>query len=236
MSTPIATSSNTRAGLCPHGLPPSACPICSGGGMGGVSRMRDTAVKSKPHANEWSYMKCYAAGMAMKAQQARAENAKSAFERQIEFAHNLNKSIQNLAQRIHNAIQIINNIAPKFISVTVQIIANTFINIISQLPKIIEKLAQFGQDIKNFVMQAAEKLAAVLGEIKNFIDNKILKNLKQKAKKFLLFFFTNIDEENYQNDDTLAVFKSREIKKYFVNIISKLKKRNGNEPGTSKDN
>lgn len=36
MSASISPVSSSRAGLCPHGLSPSTCPICSGkGGMSG---------------------------------------------------------------------------------------------------------------------------------------------------------------------------------------------------------
>ena len=75
MSSPIATQGNNRAGMCPHGLPPAACPICSGGGMGGT-KMRDTAATKPMRSTEWSFMKCYAAGLAIKAREARAEMLK----------------------------------------------------------------------------------------------------------------------------------------------------------------
>ncbi len=69
MSSPIAAQSNNRAGLCPHGLPPAACPICSGGGGMGGAKMKNSPPVSKPaHSGEWSFMKCYAAGLAMRAQ------------------------------------------------------------------------------------------------------------------------------------------------------------------------
>lgn len=236
MSSPISAQSNSRAGLCPHGLPPSACPICSGGAMGGA-RMKDSAAtKPKPISNQWSYMKCYAAGLAIKAQHARAENAKTAFEKELEFAKQLNKNIENLAQKIQNTIQNIKDIAPKIITSTIQIAANIFINIISVLPKIIEKIAQLQQDIKTFIQQTAEKIVSILGEIKNFIEIKILKNIKRSLKKIFSFFHINIEDENYKNDETLAIFKSREIKKYIVKIFSKIKKRNENESDSIKSN
>ncbi len=230
MSAPINTQGTNRAGMCPHGLPPAACPICSGGSMGGGGRMKNS-VSTKP-AGEWSFMKCYAAGMAIKAREARAENAKNVFEKQIEFAKQLGQNIRNLAEKIQNAIQNIQNIAPKFIQNTLQVINNVFItpilNIINQIPKLIEKFVQFQQRAGEFLQQAGEKLAAILGDIKNFIDRKIIENLKKKAKKFMLFFMSNIEDENYKNDETLAVFKSRELKKYIVKIFSKDKKRKDN--------
>jgi hypothetical protein len=231
MSSPVTTQANTRAGLCPHGLPPAACPICSGG-MGGGGRMRNTAPTKPAHSGEWSFMKCYAAGMAIKAQHMRAENAKNVFEKQIEFAKQLGENIRNLAERIQNAIQNIQNSAPKFIQNTLNVLNNVIItpllNLISQLPKVIEKFVQFQQRAGELLQQAGEKLAAILGDIKNFVDRKIVENLKKKAKKFILFFMSNTEDENYKNDDTLAVFKAREIKKYIVKIFSKDKKRKDN--------
>ena len=232
MSSPIATQQNTRAGLCPHGLPPAACPICSGGGLGGASRMKDSAATKPMHSTEWSFMKCYAAGLAMRANEARAENAKTAFEQQIDFAKQLGKDIQNLARRIQDAIKNIQANSSQFIQNTLQIINNVIImpvlNLLNQIPKIIEKFALFQQRVGEFIQQASEKLAALLGDIKNFIERKVIEDVKKKAKKFFLFFMSNIEDENYKNDETLAVFKAREIKKYIVKIFRKNKKRDNN--------
>ena len=71
MPAPISVQS-TRAGLCPHGLPPSACPICNGGGGGG-GRVRETVASKPTISTEWSFMKCYAVGLALKVQDARVE-------------------------------------------------------------------------------------------------------------------------------------------------------------------
>ncbi|MBQ9246268.1 hypothetical protein IJ182_08385 [bacterium] len=232
MSSPIATQSNTRAGLCPHGLPPAACPICSGGGMGGAGKMRDTAQTKPMRSTEWSFMKCYAAGLAMRAQEARAENSKNVFEKQIEFAKQLGQEIRNLANRIQNAIKNIQNTMPPLVQNVIQVLNNIIItpllNMLSQIPKIIEKFAQFQQRVGEFIQQAGEKLAAILGDIKNFIERNIIENVKKKAKKFFLFFMSNIEDENYKNDETLAIFKAREMKKFIVKILKKNKKRDNN--------
>ncbi len=225
MSAPITTQPNTtKAGMCPHGLPPAACPICSGGGMGST-KMRDTAPMKNIHSGEWSFMKCYAAGLAIKAREARSENAKNVFEKQIEFAKQLGQSIRNLAERIQNAIKNLQMSSPKFIQNVIQVINNVIItplfNLLSQIPKLIEKFANLQQRIAEFIQQASEKFAAILGDIKSFITRKIVENIKKKAKKFFLFFTINMEDENYKNDETLAVFKARELKKYIVKIFSK---------------
>lgn len=226
------TQNTNRAGLCPHGLPPAACPICSGGAMGGANKAKDTVVSKPINSNQWSWMKCYAAGLALRAQENRAENAKSTFEKQIEFAKQLKISIQNLSDRIKTVIESIQKNLPTFLANIIQSISNTIIfpmlNLIAKLPQLIEKFVQFQQNIATLIMQAGEKLTALLGDLKNFINRKFTDKLKEKAKKFFLFFMSNIDDENYQNDDTLAVFKSRELKKFLAKIIKTSKKRNKN--------
>ena len=229
MSSPIAAQSNSRAGLCPHGLPPAACPICSGKGAG--ARMKDSQPVTRPmKPKQWSFMKCYAAGLAIRARETRVENAKTAFEKQIEFAHQLGKNIQNIADKIRNTIQNIQNSSPQLIQSALQTVTNVIINpvlnLISQIPKLIEKMAEYGQELSIMLLQAGEKLTAVLGDIKNFINRKFVEKIKKRAKKIFMFFVSNMEDENYKNDDALAVFKARELRKYIVKLIQTLKKRN----------
>lgn len=234
MSSPVSSTSSNRAGLCPHGLPPAACPICSGGAKAGGAGARETKAMTKPvKSGEWSYMKCVAVGLQMKAQQARTETAKQAFERQIEFAKQLGKSIDNLAEKIKNNLQNIQNSLPNALRAPMQAVVNFIINpvlnLISQIPQLIEKFAHLQKDIREFIQQAAEKLVTILGEVKNFIEKKITEKLKKKIKSFFSFLISEFDDENYTNDDTLAVFKSRELKKYLYKILKIEKKRDGND-------
>ena len=86
MSAHISAVSSSRAGLCPHGLPPSACPICSGkGGMsGGAAKAKETPQMTKPSSSgQWSYMKCVAVGMQMASAKAAEQNA--AYQSLLEF-------------------------------------------------------------------------------------------------------------------------------------------------------
>ena len=237
MPAPISVQS-TRAGLCPHGLPPSACPICNGGGGGG-GRVRE-AVASKPTiSTEWSFMKCYAAGLALKVQDARVENAKTTLEQQLQFAKELNKNIQNIADKIQTAIQNIQNISPQFVQNIIQVLNNTILtplmHLVAQLPKLIEKMVDLQQRLGTMLQQAGEKLTAILGEIKNFIEKKIVEDIKKEIKKLLFFFMPNLEDENYNGDDKLEVFKAREMKKYLVNLVTKIKKRNDDENRSDKE-
>ena len=220
MTTALAQTKQVNSGLCPHGLPPAACPICSKmSGAGGSNKSMQKSVKPA----QWSYMKCLAVGLAMKAQKARAENIKSNYERQIEFAQKLRNQLETFINRIKHNFELLQNKLPSILNLPLQIISKfillPMLNLLVQIPKIIEKIAQFQKEISNFIQQTAEKLTAIYGEIKNFINKNIIENLKKKAKKFFLFFISDIEDKNFKNDDELTVFKSRELKKFLKRIL-----------------
>ena len=70
----------------------------------------------------------------------------------------------------------------------------------------------------------AEKITALKGELKNILFKNFTDRIKQKAKKIFLFFINIIKDENYKNDDTLSVFKSRELRKLLDKILKRNKK------------
>ena len=63
MATQVQNINKTSAGLCPHGLPPSACPICSKMGGGGGTRPGERAQKP----GEMSYDECLRMGAIIRA-------------------------------------------------------------------------------------------------------------------------------------------------------------------------
>ena len=82
----LSAPTNSRIGTCPHGLPPGACPICSG--MGGAgSKKADFSAKP----GEMSWNQCAAIGAFLKAQ----KNAQMQRQADIQsFAQNM-KIFQN---------------------------------------------------------------------------------------------------------------------------------------------
>ena len=226
MSTPISSMSSNRAGLCPHGLPPSACPICSGGGMAGGTRAKEV---TRPATNEWSYAKCVAVGLQMQAQKAMAESPKQTLEKQIEFAKQLGKELTNITETIRANLQNFQNSLPNALQAPMQILTkfviNPVLNLIQQIPKIMEKFANFQYNTREFVQNIAEKLVTVLGEVKNFIDKKITEKLKKKIKSIFSFFISEFEGENYKNEEELSIYKTRELKKELIKILKLNKKR-----------
>ena len=89
---------------------------------------RKENVATKPmNSGEWSYGKCLAVGLQMQAQEARVENAKQAFDRQIEFAKQLGKTINNISENIKNAIQNFQNTLPNALKIPMEVLTNIVI-------------------------------------------------------------------------------------------------------------
>ncbi len=226
LTSPISQQTN-KAGLCPHGLPPAACPICSGamGGGGGAKIKNSQPIKA---SNEWSFMKCYAVGLAMKAQEQRVENAQERFQKELEYLTRLGKNIDKFAEKIQNSLLILQNNAPQFLQKPIAFINNIlitpFLNFMSNIPNLLTKFANLRQNINQIIQHATEKLIAIFGEFKKFIQKEVIEKVKKKLKKFVLLFFPEMEDENYNNEENLQIFKSREIKKYIIKIMSGKKK------------
>ena len=79
MSTQVANVNKINSGLCPHGLPPGACPICSN--MGGGS----TRVGERPQkAGEMSYHQCAMIGNMMRAKELAQKRHENNLEKRAE--------------------------------------------------------------------------------------------------------------------------------------------------------
>jgi len=68
-------------------------------------------------------------------------------------------------------------------------------------------------------LAVAEKLNAIIGEIKNFVERNIVDKFKKLTKKLISFFIFGERDENYQNDEELEIFKSRELRKLHKAIL-----------------
>lgn len=195
MSSPIAGASNTKIGTCPHGLPLGACPICSGmgggGGGGGAHR--------KPKANEMSWDQCYAIGQMMKAQKLEQQQAKMNAAEQAQMLQ-----MQKIAEQIASIRATIMNIIPQSVVKIFDGIKGLLLTPISQLGQkfvqavqnTISNLAEFAQSVKDKLVNIADKLAAVFGEIKTAVEKKISEKFKDIKKKiFNLFGLSKVDDE-----------------------------------------
>ena len=97
MSTQITNVNKVNAGLCPHGLPPGACPICSKMGGGGSLRVGERAQK----AGEMSYHQCAMIGNMMRARELAEKRQAQSLEKHAEAL----KAFETAMQRISNNLQ-----------------------------------------------------------------------------------------------------------------------------------
>ena len=212
MSTQI--TGNVRAGTCPHGLPPGACPICSGMGGGGGSR----TVERKPGELTWS--QCFAIGQMMKARELAKEEAlaeslaqaqKNMAVATAQFAAQMRDlMIKFLPAPVTNALSTVrNNVimpAVRFIQNTVAAIQTTLNNAFNA--------------IKEKAAEIADKLTAMFGELKAAVEKKISDKLRELKKKLFNLFGlseTENEEEEKRIEEEKRLFDLKNLKETIFN-------------------
>ena len=201
----INNNQTSKAGLCPHGTIPGACPICSGMGSGGL---RPGERVQKP--GEMSYHECAMIGAMMRAREAQQkmheQNVKAHADAMKTFEQNLVKFAQKLAEFASNiqntpifkpVSAVINNI----IIPIVKAIANT-VNILSNIA---DRIAQ----IKEKFIDIMDKLNAIFGEAKAFINKKISELVSAVKTKFKQLF--KIFKRNNTKDDETKIDEDKKI-------------------------
>lgn len=226
MVAPYATAVQ-NGNKCPHGLPMGACPICNGMGGGSMKKDRDTARRP----GEMTYNECMAAWIKIQAAQDAKIQAKidrlemlqqrTLESKMIQGLDKIQKNVDKLMQNIEN----LPNIARIPAKIIMNVIVQPILNLISQIPKAINFIQSFFNDIARFITSVSEKLATVLGEIKNFIDAKVIQTTK-KAIKTILSLFVN-KEEDGENEEVEKT-KLKKVKDIFKSIF-KTKKRQEEE-------
>lgn len=217
--TAALQTNNARIGTCPHGLPPGACPICSGMGGGGIKKADFSA---KP--GEMSWNECAAIGAFLKAQQnaklQRQQDAENFARQAIAFQNSMAQASQNAAA----LAGFFNTNAPAIIAKPVSFVLNTVIggalNIIKNLPLTVQKVFQlFSQKLADI----SDKLAAVFGELKTAIAEKLSEKFNEFKKKvkslFSIFNPQDADNDEKQIDETKKAFK---LKTFIHDLYKKL--------------
>ncbi len=217
MTAGISSVTAVRSGLCPHGLPPGACPICSG--MGGASNKVQTADFSAK-AGEMSWNECAAIGAFLKS----LKNARLAREADYQahlvniamFEKNMVKASQNLA----NFIQALNgNMLTKPVAVVLQNVVMPILQHIKNVPvNIMNTIATISQKLTDI----SDKLTAIYGELKAAINKKIsdfFNKVKKKLVSIFMIFTPNNDAD--ENELMVELEKKLEKLKQMLNKITK---------------
>ena len=220
--SPAPKMQNTKIGSCPHGLPPGACPICSGGGGNSTTR-RD--IPRNP--GEMTYNQCAAIGAMIKANKAAQKRALNNEQNRLQALIDFQKNIQNIHQKILDLASTISKTTPAIISkpvnfVLTQIIGR-FVQFIANIPSAIINITQKIVDI-------ADKLNAIYGECKAAIE-KTVSDIWQKTKKklksiFFIFGTDNDEDDDKKIDETKKIFS---LKTFIHKLSQKLKHENKEE-------
>ena len=216
----VQNVNKTNAGLCPHGLTPSACPICSK--MAGGSGMR---VGERPQkTGEMSYHQCAMLGNLMRARELADKRHAQQIEQHANAVKIFESTLAKISENLKNFIQKMGqNIMTKPIAFIVQSIILPLVNFIQNIPKFI-------QQVQNLKFEIQDKLNAIFGEMKNFIQKKIadiVSNIKSKFEGLLkIFKKNNADDDDTKIDDDKKIFN---LKNILIKFIRKKKDDNDSQ-------
>ena len=220
MATQVQNVNKANTGLCPHGLPPSACPICSKMGGGGGMRAGERPQK----VGEMSYHQCAMLGNLMRARELADKRHALQLENHVEALKNFETIMAKASTNLQNFIEQMNkNIITKPIAFVAQVVALPLINLVKNIPRII-------QNFQNLKFEIQDKLNAVFGEIKNFIQKKIsdfVLAIKTKFEGlFKIFKKHNAEDDDTKIDDDKKIFN---LKNILRKIIRKKKDDNDSQ-------
>ena len=196
-----SVNNNIKAGTCPHGLAPGACPVCSMSG-GGTLRQSDRNRK----VGEMTYHECAMIGNMLRARALAQKN------RELNLLHraaNINQFETTMAKMAENMKQFVQqmsqNMLTKPIAFIVKNLALPVVNFIQNFPRFIVNF-----NFKTFLPEISDKLAAVFGEAKAFMQKKadeIMKALKSGLDGlFRIFKKNNTEDEDTKIDDDKKIF------------------------------
>ena len=183
MSTNVQSVSSIKSGTCPHGMAPGACPICSGMGGGGSSRVGERPQK----AGEMSYHQCAMIGAMMRAREQRIENHEKNL---LQHAENILKFQQNMESLAQKMLAFSNRISNTFI---LKPFAYTITNIVVGVTKSIAA-------ILNIISTITDKLAQIKQKLFDIQD-----------KLFKIFKRNNTRDDDTKIDEDKKIFNLKTI-------------------------
>lgn len=230
LSNAVQNVNKINTGLCPHGLPPSACPICSGMGGGGSTRVGERPQK----AGEMSYHQCAMIGAMMRAREQRLEahekNLIQRAEALFAFQQNIEKMVQKMTAF---ANQISNSFIFKPVAYTINSIVVPILNMVKNIPNIVNNVMDKLSQIKEKFIDIQDKLNAIFGEAKAFVEKKVselVSNIKSKLEGlFKIFKRENAKDDDSKIDDDKKIFN---LKTILHKILRKKKDDTENKSGS----
>ena len=206
---------------CPHGLPLGACTICNG--MAGVN---STTKRDTPrNVGEMSYNQCAAIGAMLRAQKHARAQAQQAQQNHLQALANFQKNIANTHQRLVEFATMINNTMPAIIAKPVNFILTQIVGrVLTVIQNLPTTIANFTQMVSQKFAEISDKLAAVYGELKAAVEEKVSKFFTETKKKLKSLFFVfgtqETDDEDKKIDEAKRTF---ELKTFIHKLYKKLK-------------
>lgn len=197
MSNAVQNVNKINTGLCPHGLPPGACPICSQGA--GSMRQSDR----NRNIGEMTYHECAMIGNMLKARALAQKNHEQNVEHRLENIKAFETTMEKLSANMLEFAKQINNFLPlKPIAFVIQNVAVPVVNFIRNIPKF----------ITNFKFDIMDKLNAIYGEAKAFLNKKV-SEFVSVIKNFIFKVFkkNNTDDDDTKIDDDKKIFNLKII-------------------------
>lgn len=194
MSNAVQQVNKVNAGLCPHGLPPGACPICSSGA--GSMKQSDRNRK----IGEMTYHECAMIGNMLKARALAQKHHEQNVQHQIENSKVFETTMQKLSANLQQFI-LKNAEMPimKPIVFVVQNIVVPVLNFVKEIPKLINTIK----------FEITDKLNAIFGEAKAFVEKKISELVSTIKSKFELLF--KIFKKNNDKDDETKIDEDKKL-------------------------
>ena len=227
MTNAIQGANVNKAGTCPHGVAPGACPICSEIGGGGL---RPGERVQKP--GEMSYHECAMIGAMMRAREAQQKLHEQTLLSRAEALKAFEQQMINMAQKLADiGMKLNNNIFTKPIAFVVNNFALPILKAISNLPNIIMNFSDKISQIKEKFADIQDKLNAIFGEAKAFVEKKVselVSSIKSNFERlFKVFKRNNTKDDETKIDEDKKIFR---LKTFIQKILGKKKDDSENKP------
>ena len=220
MANSVQGANINKAGTCPHGVSPGACPICSGMGGGG-GRVGERPQK----AGEMSYHECAMIGAMMRAREAQQKMHEQTLLHRAEALRAFEQNLISAAQKIAEfASNIKSNILLRPAAFILNNIAVPILKTIANLPALISNIGEKFVQLKEKVVDIQDKLNAIFGEAKAFVEKKVselVSGIKSKLETlFKVFGRNNAKEDETKIDEDKKIFR---LKTFIQKILERKK-------------
>ncbi len=219
MSNSVQVVANiNKAGTCPHGVSPGACPICSGMGGGG-GRVGERPQKP----GEMSYHECAMIGAMMRAREAQQKMHEQTLLHRAEALKAFEQNLINISQKLSEFVSNIQkSILLKPFASLINNTAVPILKVVSFLPNVILNISEKLTQIKEKFIDIQDKLNAIFGEAKAFINKKVAELVSTIKSKFEGLF--KIFKRNNTKDDETKIDEDKKIfrlKTFIQKILGK---------------